>query len=434
MLAGCFVAGELTAEQIVARCSRMLGRRWRWLTPLAQRYVETFRAHTRPRNSEVVQFLAEDSGFQRAWARHASELYIEQWLGDPQKMQPVRAAREWAVPTIESVGALSNWFGVTLGELEWFSDLKGLTSRKCCRKLGHYHYRILSKASRGIRLIEAPKLKLKKMQRRILTDILHKIPAHFAAHGFVKGRSIMTFAGPHVGQEVVLRMDLQDFFPTFRAARVQTLFRTLGYPEAVADMLGGVCTSVVPDYVWKELAIDCDPSHLQAARSLYRRPHLPQGAPTSPALANLCTHRVDRRLSGLAKRVEAKYTRYGDDLAFSGGDGLERIIERFSVHVAAILLDEGFTVNYRKTRVMRQGGRQQLAGLVVNRRANVIRQDFDRLKAILTNCIRLGPDSQNRDYRPHFRLHLEGRVSFIEMVNPHRGARLRKLFDQIRWE
>ena len=90
-------------------------------------------------------------------------------------------------------------------------------------------------------------------------------------------------------------------------------------------------------------------------------------------------------------------------------------------------------VHYRKTRVMRQGVRQHLVGLVINQHMNIMRPDFDRLKATLTNCVRLGPESQNRDARPNFRLHLEGRVGFVEMINPGRGKRLRAILNQIKW-
>ena len=118
---------------------------------------------------------------------------------------------------------------------------------------------------------------------------------------------------------------------------------------------------------------------------------------------------------------------------FPAAEEFERCVERFSTHVAAILLEEGFTVHHRKTRIMRQGVRQHLAGLVVNQRVNVIRADFDRLKATLTNCVRHGPESQNRDAHPQFRAHLDGRVGFVESINPAKGRRLRILFEQIRW-
>jgi hypothetical protein len=266
-----------------------------------------------------------------------------------------------------------------------------------------------------------------------LTRILDGNPPHPAVHGFVRGRSIKTFAAPHVGQRVVLRMDLQDFFPSFTATRIQAFFRTVGYPETVADLLGGICTNAVPQDVWKSLAREVDPVLLREVRALYARPHLPQGAATSPALANLCAYRMDCRLLGLAQSMGAAYTRYADDLAFSGNETFERSVERFSTHVAEIAREEGFSVHHRKTRIMRGSVRQHLAGLVVNQRINLRRADFDASKAILTNCVRHGPESQNRDAHPHFRLHLEGKVAFFEMINPTKGERLRAIFEEIAW-
>jgi RNA-directed DNA polymerase len=435
-LAQSFLAGEQNVEQVIARGSRTLGKPWRWLRPLAKRYVEIFASgrRPRPRHRDVVVFLLHDRGMAQVQSKYFRELFVQQRLTEPQQMQPVAAAKMWDVPAIESFGALAEWLGLTPSELQWFADLKGLGYRKSSQQLRHYHYQVLVKRSGNIRLIEAPKPRLKELQRQILSAILEKIPPHPAAQGFLKGRSIKTFVAPHVGRRVVLRMDLRDFFPTFGGARIQTLFRTMGYPESVADLLGGICTNAAPRSAWKKPAFDVDPGHLWEARALYTRPHLPQGAPTSPALANLCSYRIDCRLAGLAKSVSAKYTRYADDLAFSGSETLERCVERFSTQVAAILLEEGFAVHHRKTRIMRQGVRQHLAGLVANQHLNVIRADFDRFKAILTNCVRLGPESQNREAHPHFRSHLEGRVGFVEMINPVKGKRLRAIFEQIQWK
>jgi RNA-directed DNA polymerase len=169
-------------------------------------------------------------------------------------------------------------------------------------------------------------------------------------------------------------------------------------------------------------------------RTLYARPHLPQGAPTSPALANLTAFRLDCRLFGLAKSAGAVYTRYADDLAFSGGEDFNRVVGRFSTHTTAIALEEGFNVNHRKTRSMRQGVRQHLAGIVVNQKLSLRRRELELLEAILTNCVRFGPESQNRATLPDFRAHLEGRIGFVEMIDRVKGHSLRALFEAIDWE
>ena len=434
-LAQSFLAGEPTVEKIVARGAQILGKPRRWLTPVAKRYVARFAGKVRPRRQEVAEFIGNDRTFKRVWLKGARGLRIKQWLTEPQPMQPVKAAEGWDLPAIESVGALAEWFGATVGELEWFADLKGLVHRNHSQQLSHYHYRVLVKPSGDIRLIEAPKPRLKQLQRQILGRILDEVPAHPAVHGFVAGRSIKSCVNLHTGQRVVLRMDLEDFFPSFPARRIQAMFRALGYPEAVADRLGGICTNFTPRGLWSKEKFEppVDLSNRQHARDVYCRPHLPQGAPTSPALANICAYRADCRLAGLAQACRAIYTRYADDLTFSGDQEFERNVERFSTHVAAIMMEEGFRVNYRKTRVMRQGVRQHVVGLVANSHPNVMRRDFDRLKATLTNCIRSGPASQNREGHSQFRTHLEGRVGFVESINAAKGKRLRELLNRVQW-
>jgi hypothetical protein len=430
-LATAFLAGTQSAEHVVERAMHTLGRRWSWIRPLARRYLKTFSGVTRPRRQDVARFLLHDHGFWRTWAKHHAKIAVRHWPLGHERMQRVAAARKWKLPKIETVPALAEWLGTDLGYVEWFADLKDLSSKTKRSNLRHYSYRILIKDAGSVRLIEAPKQALKKMQQRILSGILDHVPAHFATHGFVKGRSIKSYVRPHVKQRVVLRMDIRNFFPSFRAARIRAFFRTLGYPESIADLLGGICTTATPRDVWKTCRYPLHPIQLWEIKSLYARPHLPQGAPTSPALANLCTYRLDCRLAGLAKAAGAKYTRYADDLAFSGSDAFEAGVKRFATHVAAILQEEGFEAHHRKTRIMRQGIRQRLAGIVANHHPNIIRKDFDRLKAILTNCVRSGPEMQNRNAHSDFRSHLEGRISFVEMINPKKGKRLRKIFEQI---
>jgi RNA-directed DNA polymerase len=405
-LARSFLAGECSATRIAERAAVLLGRPWRWLGPAARRYVKAQAESTRFRHRDAVQFLLSDPGFQRHWRR----LSIAEWLTEPPRMRPAAAAEGWDLPAIETAGDLAVWLGVSIGELDWFANLKGLGTDR----LEHYRYRMLDKGSGEVRIIEAPKPRLKELQRRILRGILDKIPAHPAAHGFVKGRSIRSFASPHTGQRAVLKMDLREFFPSIPAVRVQAFFRTAGYPETVADLLGGICTNAMRGQV----------------PDIYRRPHLPQGAPTSPALANICAWRMDCRLTGLAKAVGAQYTRYADDLAFSGDADFNRL----ATYIAVIAREEGFSVHHRKTRLMRQGVRQRLAGLAANEKVNVIRADFDLLKAILTNCVRTGPAIQNRSNHPAFRAHLEGRVGFVASINAAKGLRLRRILERIAWE
>ena len=433
-LASTILAGEQTSDGIVARCARTLGRPWRWLGPLARRFIVAHANQTRPRRRDVIQFLLADEALQRALLRHGTRIEVQSWAPNPQVMQPVEAAAKWDLSAIESSGALADWLQLTVTELEWFADLAGRASdRRATQQLQHYRYQVQAKRSGGVRLLESPKPRLRTLQRRILELILNRIEPHAAAHGFRRGHSIKTFVAPHAGQRVILRIDLRDFFPSITRARIQGFFRTAGYPEPVADLLGGLCTNSAPTSAFANAPVGVDPRTMWEARHLYARPHLPQGAPTSPALANLCAYRADVRLAGLAHAAGAQYTRYADDVAFSGGPAFDTCVERFSSHAAAVLLEEGFAMNHRKTRVMRQGVRQHLAGLVVNEHPNLPRTDFDRLKAILHNCARLGPESQNREAHPHFRAHLEGRVSYMEMINPTKAQRLRAVLQRIEW-
>jgi len=433
MLSRALLAGEQTPEQAAARCERILARRWRWLRPLAVRYIAAFAGKTRPRLRDVIAFLHNDQGLQRAWAKHRQDLHIQQWLTEPQRMLPVAAAAQWNLPSLASERALSDWLHLDWEELIWLAGVRRTRPRNDDPRLRHYHYRVLAKPFGAVRLIDSPKQRLKEAQRLILTGILNRIPAHDAVHGFVRGRSIKSFAAPHVGQQLVLRLDLKEFFPSVPAARVQAIFRTAGYPDSVAALLAGLSTNAVPRGLWSQAGAEIAKDMLAEARALYARSHLPQGAPTSPAIANLCAYRMDCRLSGLAASAGARYTRYADDLAFSGVEAFSECVERFLPRAAAIVLEEGFTINYRKTRLMRQSQRQVLAGLMANATLNIPRDEFDQLKAILTNCVRHGPSSQNRTGHPSFRAHLQGQVAFVAMINAGKGERLRQIFDRIAW-
>lgn len=431
-LANAFVEGVWDLDGLVARGEQTLGRRPRWLRHLARRLLAAFNDGLRPPAARIARFIHNDRGFDRVRERY--ELTMEWSRRPPPVMSPGPGEPEsWPVPAIVTPEDLADRLSLTRSELDWFADAQAREGRGRSEKLRHYHYRWQSKRSGSARLIEAPKPRLKAIQRGLLDEIVAMIPPHDAAHGFRLGRSIRTYVEPHIGRTIVLKMDLRDFFPSISAARITALFLTAGYPEPVARLLSGFCTNSVPPDIWADPRCPIQGPEHWRLRRLHRQTHLPQGAPTSPAIANLCAYRLDCRLQALAASVEARYTRYADDLAFSGDHQLARAVERFQTQVGAIALEEGFVVQHRKTRAMRQAVRQRVAGVVLNVRPNAPRPDYDRLKATLTNCIKQGPQSQNRDGHSDFQAHLRGRIAYVAALNPNRGQRLRDLFEQIAW-
>lgn len=335
------------------------------------------------------------------------------------------------LPQFATPAELAAWFGVTVRELGWFAWLQRRESRDIPEKLRHYRCRWIERPGRRPRLIEAPKSRLKEMQRMLATDVLQHIPVHPAAGAFRNGKSLVDCLKPHAGQRIVLKLDLSDFFASISYSRVMGVFRTIGYSKTVSRILAGMCTHATPLQV---IEAGVDRLREPVRWNRFRDRHLPQGAPTSPILANLCAFHLDRRLLGLARKFDANYSRYADDLIFSGGDELMKSQSRFRTWALAILIDEGFAIQHRKTRAMLAGGSQRTCGLTLNEKPNIDRQAFDRLKAILFNCVCYGPESQNRDNHQRFRDHLRGRVAWVMQVNPARGSKLLELFEQVRWD
>ena len=216
----------------------------------------------------------------------------------------------FGLPVFHTPEQLADWIGLPLNKMAWLVH-RFSGGRPDTVKEAHYHFHWVNKRQGGWRLIEAPKSTLKLVQTKILHELLDKIPVHSNAHGFAAGRSIVTNARPHVGQELLVKFDLANFYTTVTFARVVAVYRSLGYSREAAIWLGLLTTSSVPG----NLGFDQQGPYVIVD---YMRRHLPQGAPTSPALANLSAFGMDVRLSGLAKSYEAKYTRYADDLTFSG--------------------------------------------------------------------------------------------------------------------
>lgn len=409
-------------------------RRSRWLDGIVQRAVARFgSANPPPRRDQLVRFIQSDGAFHRFCLRNELDRGIgvsTSELPRPQ-MTPAAALAGLDLPPLVTPGELAGWLKLSIRQLDRLADCQRRERLRGHPDDRNYRYRWVMKRDGRRRLLEIPAPVLRRVQRQILDAILNHVPPHDCAHAFRSGRSVATYVQPHAGRSLVITIDLCNFFPSIRSSRVQALLRWLGYPEPVARLLAGLCTNTVPGDVLEECASSS--RSWQSVHEALRMAHLPQGAPTSPALANLCAYRLDCRLAGLAARFGGTYTRYADDLTFSGGEELSRGCRRLRVLACAIAIDEGFSIQHRKTRVMHRGGRQQVAGIRLNEHPNIPRGEFDRLKAILHNSAAFGPESQNCEEHPNFREHLRGRIAYATMINPERGAKLQRIFDSIDW-
>ena len=427
-LADAFRAGEWEPTAMAGRGrAAVTTRRRKWLDELARAVRSAYPDRPDDRPRELARFVEACPPFHDEW--HTG-MRVRRWLEAPTAMAGAGRTGRWPVRPLPDVATLRTWLGLTPGELAWFADVRSLERHGADERLRHYRYTWVAKPGGG-RLLEAPKPRLKAMQREILDEVVAQVPVHDAAHGFRAGHGVRTYVAPHAGRDTVIHLDLEAFFVSIRAGRVFSAFRAAGYPEPVAHLLTGLVTNAVPGAVARH-ALEESPRARRLVHSL-RGPHLPQGAPTSPALANLAAHGLDRRVDALARSVGARYTRYADDLVLSGGRRLADHAPGIVAAVARIAADEGFRVNDAKTSVRRQHQRQQVAGVVVNAGTNVAREDYDRLRALLHNAARHGPASQNHEGHPHFRSHVLGRISWVASLHPERGAKLRAAFDRVEW-
>ena len=347
-------------------------------------------------SGQIDFWLARSRLLKKVFAKSANILVDPGYLQDSQGYR-------WNVPQIANETELATQ--LLLGShriLDWLT----IPHRRRETEVTHYSRRCILKRDGTLRWIESPLPILKRTQRIIASDILNGIPLHDAASGFRPQRSVRQCAAKHVGRECLLRMDLRDFFGSIHIGRVCSMFRFAGYPQPVANRLAMLCTApacTTPSCTTPACTTEvCNAT--SAVDPALARSRLPQGAPTSPALANAVCYSMDRRLSGFSKAMDATYTRYADDLVFSFDSRSVAQAKRIATSVAVIAKEEGFDVNHRKTRVMRQGNSQRVLGLTVNEKLNVPRKEYEKLKAIVHNCVTLGPDSQNRDDHASFRL------------------------------
>lgn len=426
------LSGDASVAGVVARIGACIGADAPWSSVLAARFCG-LSAERRARLTikELAASIEDDDAY-RAACRGPSPLAVRRYfLRENTTLGALPLGLDRChVPAWPTSAAVAQWLGITNAGL-WRLTRPSSWQRRVHLGEQHYRYRLLAKRSGGWRLLEVPHPYLKTLQRRLLDDLLDRVPPHDAACGYTRERSVLTHARAHAGRPVVLRFDLQDFFTSVRASRVFALFTTLGYPDEVARTLTALCTTATPEPVLRRMLEEGGLGWHSMQR--LRDPHLPQGAPTSAALANLCCFRLDLRLDGLAQSLGATYTRYADDLVLSGGAVLRGARARIEANVAGIVADEGFRLNVRKTRCLTAGRRQTVCNIVVNTRPNLARDEFDRLKALLHRCVVQGPASQNGDGRATWREHLQGRVAWAVQLNPAKARKLARLLDAIDW-
>lgn len=432
-LAAAFLDGAWGEVELLAdRGAAAVGMSPRRLRRSARDVLAAYRDPPRDRRRELAAYLLELPSFNALWGKDGRGPVVHEHALPVAAM----ARRRWPVPEIHTVLDMARWAELPTEQLDWYADVRSL-ERSAAPPLRHYDREWRYNRRGGVRLLERPRSRTKRLQRRVLREILDVVPAHDAAHGFVTGRSPVSFATPHVDRDVVVRLDLSACFASVTAPRVFGVFRMLGYPEAVAHILTGLVTTVVPRDVIRTAPQALRHDDLDSRRWLLSRlaePHLPQGSPTSPALANLVMFHLDARLEGLAVASGVTYTRYADDLAFSldGPDSVRRG-RRLMAAARGIVADEGFRLNEAKTLLATRAQRQVLCGVVVNAAPAVERRRRDALRAVLHNSAARGPESQNREGHEDFRAHLLGEIAWVGAVNPDHGARLRAAFDQISW-
>ena len=329
---------------------------------------------------------------------------------------PEKKRQDNALPPLADVEALAKALGLTIPRLRWLAYHRDVDTGT------HYHRWLVPKRDGSPRLISAPKPELKAAQRWITREVTEHLPLHGAAHGFITGRSIATNARVHAGARVIVKLDIRGFYPTVTMRRVKGLLRRAGLGEQVATVMALLATESP-----REEVVTHGKTHFVAVgpRSL------PQGAPTSPSITNALCLRLDCRLSGLARKLGCRYTRYADDLTFSWHGTARSQIGALLRGAGMIVRAEGFEVHTKKTRVMREGARQKVTGLVVNQApagrpaARVPRKTQRDLRAAIRNR-ELGRPGKGETLEQ-----LKGMAAFVMMTDHARGSAFMERIDRL---
>jgi len=276
-----------------------------------------------------------------------------------------------------------------------FAALVGYDHEYICRMAyspkSFYRTFKIKKANGKDRRIDEPLPDLKEIQRWVLREILEKLPLHSTAKAYRPGTTIKDNARFHRKQPMVLSMDIKDFFPSIRMHDVFLIFQSIGYNRKVASLLAHLCC--------------------------YKR-CLPQGAPTSPYISNIRMEHFDNTIFQFALARRIRYTRYADDLTFSGDFDAAKMI-RFVDHV---LYNEGFLVNSKKTRIARQNSRQVVTGIIVNDHMQLPREVRRKIRQEVYYIKTYGLDSHLRkinETRNNYLGHLISLVGYGCFINPN---------------
>lgn len=312
------------------------------------------------------------------------------------------------LPIVQDVQLLCKVLNTTVSELRFLAYFRRVST------VSHYMNYTISKKDGSLRHISAPKPRLKKVQRAILDELLSKLTIDSSAHGFCTNRSILTNAKPHLSADVVINLDLKDFFPTITYPRIWGLFKSLGFSDQLSTILALICSQSDQS----EVIVDDQHYHLSSIER-----HLPQGAPTSPAITNLICRRLDRRLTGVARKLGFQYTRYADDMTFSGSNDKRDKINALKWQIRAVLKSEDFILHPDKTHIMTNGMRKEVTGIVVNDKPSINRKKLKQFRALLHQIELNGPDGKSWGQSDDLFASIMGYARFVNMVDSKKGKK-----------
>jgi retron-type reverse transcriptase len=297
---------------------------------------------------------------------------------------------------------------------------------------GFYAYFLIKKRRGGYRRIVVPYENLKRIQRWILCHILSKVPVHQQCIGFVKGKNTLNNAKPHVGKEYIRKFDFKDFFESMNARQVYYVFRNVGYSPSVSHCLASLCTLKIGDNKYDYL----QPYQKKWFKDLHDTaiPILPQGAPTSPALANIICNRLDKRFFCYAQKNKLTYTRYADDITFSCD--VPSQLPKVSF-VRKVVESEGLSLNDKKTGTYGRDSRQMVTGILIDGEKAHVPQKFRReiyrhlhfckLYGAYEHFKHVAPDKSNP------RAWLYGKIHYVNTVDPEEAKKMFALADELDW-